>query len=216
MASENKTIINPSRSPVQNARRTKALLSRPKLLSKVQRNERRRSRDNEPLTESQKNTQRSYSGKMLPVARAIGNKMREQNGQKLDAKDIKNVVNIAKDATTVYSTLSPLLIFVPVQFAFAVISLLGLAAEIASTNFAFGILNAVVPGMTLFVAGLAVVMLIGFGSILYAVVALSLRGINCFKNRRDLVLMLCIIAYIAPVFNMVPWVFVFGLFTLKP
>lgn len=223
MASENKSVINPSRSLVQNARRTKALINRPELVRRVSARERRRTREQRPLTNDEKNSQNNYSSEILKGnnfgARAIGNRLRRGNAGKLGPQDIRKDVGlakVAKDATKIYSTLSPLLIFVPVQFAFAIISLMGLAFEVASANFAFGIFNSVVPGMILFVAGLAVVILIGFGSLLYAVITLSLRGINCFKGRRDLVLMLCVAAYIAPVFNLVPWVFVFGLYNLKP
>lgn len=104
----------------------------------------------------------------------------------------------------------------PAQALFAVLSLIGLGAEVAAESFLGGFFSFAVPGATIWAVGLIVVMVIGFGSmIVMAVLLMILHKASFSAGHRGIYFILFSACYLIPLVNIVPWAHVWGAYVLQ-
>jgi hypothetical protein len=105
-----------------------------------------------------------------------------------------------------YFILACTLPFYAPQLFFFMFGIAGLGLE------AIPILDWVVPGTEVFLLAWAFTLLIGVGSMLFAAVIFSLRGIDAFSGSRSFVFICCSIGYLTLFLSIVPWVAVWALY----
>ena len=74
------------------------------------------------------------------------------------------------------------------------------------------VVNFVLPGTEVFLLAWALTLLIGVGSMLFAAVIFSLRGIDAFGGSKSFVFICCMVAYLTLFLSVIPWVVIWTLF----
>lgn len=105
-----------------------------------------------------------------------------------------------------YFILACTLPFYAPQLFFFMFGIAGLGLE------AIPILDWIVPGTEVFLLAWAFTLLIGVGSMLFAAVIFSLRGIDAFGGSRSFVFICCLIGYLTLFLSIIPWVAVWALY----
>ncbi len=74
------------------------------------------------------------------------------------------------------------------------------------------VLNMTLPGTEVFLFAWAFTLLIGLGSMGFATVIFSLRGIDAFGGSRGFVFICCTVAYLTLFLSVIPWVAIWALY----
>ena len=176
---------------------------------KAQARQRRVRRRSKPLSEAERQTQQKNFRQILPRAKRRKNKLKAKLGRPLNRQQLKAVAAVPTIIMVVIS-------FVPAQMFVGVLCAVGMAIGLsADEKIIWSIFNMFVPGKTIFMVSLIIVLVIGFMSMLAAYLIFAMRGVHSLKNGGDLAFVLCLIGYVIPVFNIFPWVLVWVGYTVK-
>lgn len=127
----------------------------------------------------------------------------QQSGTQGVVTRLRRVARAARSAWFLVGLTFTIYLF---QFAAGVISIVALAAEIAGEEILFGLGAALLPGWTIFVVGYGVAVIISLSLLLLGVIVFSLLRIAWWP-RSILWLMTAFCGSFLPLFNMLPWAF---------
>lgn len=190
-------------------RRAKAAYDRPELVGKIAARERRRQRQNNPITPAQRKRLHANSQKALKLRKKVKSKFGGLMSKEAESSVTK--VNAVATSWMIAATLFPLISF---QFFFWIIAMIGVFGE------SIPILNYVFPGETLFGLGVGVNAVIGLLMMLWAVTMYVGRGVDCWSGGKTLAFAFCFSLQIAPLINLIPfvliWCFIVALLQPQP
>lgn len=101
-------------------------------------------------------------------------------------------------------------VLVPAQVIFAIISIIGIGSETIAEEVFLGLFSGAVPGEAIYLVMAVLVIIIGTLSLLYAVMVFAASRVSLLSGKGVLVLGICFCLYALPIFNIIPWVFVYA------
>lgn len=181
--------------------KAKAATVRPELLRRVRARERRKQRQQSPLSPEASDRQVRNMTKQLPGSQKLLKFSKAASGEEPLTKKIK--ASIAANAIF-WAAIG---FYIP-QFIFWIMEIIGFGFE------SVPIIGDVLPGKELSLASWLIIVLIGTGTMLYATFVFMARGINSFGGWKGLIFILCLTGYLVIFINgMFPW-FVIWIFAV--
>lgn len=96
--------------------------------------------------------------------------------------------------------------FYPIQLAFGIIQIAGFSAEYVGEQFLWGFGAVLIPGQTVFAAGLVVTILFGLVSMFAAAFIYTLNGVSWWRGFGLISFLVFTVFYFLPILNIFPWV----------
>jgi hypothetical protein len=188
-----------ARGPRQKA---KTSFGRPDMMRREGIERRRNRRVEEPLTAQEKISQTQNAQDHLEdarTARGIGRALGRHKLLRAFAPENTGTEQIwaTVASTFIFWTVIPFYFF---QVIMWVIGLTGIAVE------TIPLISEASPGTELYILSYAVIALIGIGSMAYAALVYSMRGVRCFAGVRALMFAVCLAGYLVFFINLFPWV----------